>query len=103
VIDLENEQIETIERLMVNTQVTPDLERHSGWYLVNFGFNGLQRLRSGFEDSKYAAEKALRDPMTDIIEEDYRIVGVYGYIRISTGTLRSCNFIVAKGTSQKLL
>jgi len=89
------EQVRSVSHLMVNTKLTLDQEKTSGWYIVNLAVNESDRV--GFEDSKYPPEKAIRNPISSDIDPNQRIVGVYGYIRASYKTLRSIGFIVASG------
>ena len=89
--------VETIERLMVNTKVSPNTTKHSGYYTVNLSFDDQKSLSVGYEDSTYAEDKALRDSLTETIGENYRIVGIHGTTRKAYGTLRSFNFILATG------
>ena len=89
------EPVRSVDYLMVNTRLTVDQEKTSGWYIVNFAVNKSDQV--GFDDSKYAPEKAIRNPMSSEIDPNQRIIGVYGYTRKSFGTLRSIGLIVASG------
>ena len=57
--------VETIERLMVNTKVTSNTNKHSGFYTVQLNFDDKEDLTVGFEDSAYAEDKALRKTLVD--------------------------------------
>jgi hypothetical protein len=47
-------QLTSVQTLQVNTQTETNKQNHSGWSVVNFGFNDDETLRLGFEDSSLA-------------------------------------------------
>jgi hypothetical protein len=78
---------------MINTKITPDQEKHSGWAIVNFGINGKADKQVGYDDS--ALSYAIKDRMSDTLDENQRIVGLHGFIDNESGVLRSASFILA--------
>jgi hypothetical protein len=77
---------------MVNTQLSPEGPANSGWYVVNLSINNQT---IGKADTKYPADKALRNPMSDKLLSTQRVVGVHGYTRLSNNELRSVGLVVA--------
>ena len=59
--------IKSVQTLMVNTQMSSDGNPNSGWYVVNFGFNGEESIRGGTKDSKYGSDYARRDLINQAI------------------------------------
>jgi hypothetical protein len=85
--------IQSVQTLLVNTQLAADLPSNSGWYAVNFGFNNSTR--AGPPDSKYAQNYATRDQLWQVVNPNQRVVGVYGWTRLSDGGLRAIGLLVA--------
>lgn len=56
-----NSAVKSVQNLMVNTQLSSSGNTNSGWYVVNFGFNGNESMRAGPSDSKYGRDYARRD------------------------------------------
>jgi hypothetical protein len=89
-------QINSVEMMLINTQMTPDGPVNAGFALVNLVFNRSSDFLVGMSESDVPLEKANRDKLSAQIDvSTQRIVGVYGFKEKKQGGLRALNFIVA--------